>query len=321
MDKVFDLAVIGAGPGGLAAAIEAKLAGINKVVVLEKAEDHNETVRKFYKHGKRVDADWQGIKAEFHGNVSFEEGSKEEYLEQFDNYIKEHELQVVYNHHVYSVTKNGEFFEISADRELGIIRAKKAIISIGIMGKPNKPSYKFPPKLRKVLNFNLDKVEKNEKVIIVGGGDTAGEYAYGLVDMDMNCDVTLSYRRAEINRMSPINSETLYAYADQNKLTLKLGLDIEDVETSEDEKIKVNFKDGSHEIYDRAVFALGGTTPKDFLGNCGIDFDDKKWAPVHNAETFESNIEGLYVIGDVIKSASIAVAINHAYAAVKDMTK
>jgi len=34
----------------------------------------------------------------------------------------------------------------------------------------------------------------------------------------------------------------------------------------------------------------------------------------------ESNVEGLYVIGDVVTSAgSIALAFNHAYLAVKDI--
>ena len=321
MNKVYDLVIIGAGPGGIAAAIEAKIAGLEKVLILEKAEEHNETVRKFYKRGKRVDADWQGIKAEFHGNVSFQEGSKEEYLSQFDELIEKYDLNVVYNHHVYSVEKKGDIFEIGADHELGVIQAKKAIVAIGIMGKPNKPSYKFPPKIRARLNFNLDKVQPKEKVMIVGGGDTAGEYAYGLKDMeDMDCDVTLNYRRAEISRMSPLNKEITERYIAEGKIHSRLGVDIENVEVSENEKVLVNFKDGSQEEFDRVVFALGGSTPKDFLANCGIKFDDEKWLPVYNEETFETNVEGLYVIGDVIKSASISVAINHAYYAVKHIT-
>ena len=73
MDKLFDLVVIGAGPGGISAAVEAGIAGVDnsKIVILEKSDAHNETVRKFYKHGKRVDVDWNGIKAEFHGHLSF----------------------------------------------------------------------------------------------------------------------------------------------------------------------------------------------------------------------------------------------------------
>jgi len=324
MDKVFDLVVIGAGPGGISAAVEAQIAGVdnNKIVILEKSDAHNETVRKFYKHGKRVDVDWNGIKAEFHGHLSFEQGSKEEYIKQFDDIIEKYNLKVVYNHHVYAVEKNSEgLFEIGADKELGVIKAKKVVIAIGVMGKPNKPGYKFPPKIRPVLNFNLDKVQPGEKVMVVGGGDTAGEYAYGLVDMNLGCEVHLNYRKPEITRMNPTNKEIVEKYIAEGKIKSKLGVDVEDVEATEDNKVKVNFKDGTSEIYDRVVYALGGTTPTEFLQNCGINMKDK-WTAEHNPETFETNVEGMYVVGDVVEGAqSIAVAINHGYAAALDLAK
>ncbi len=326
-DKVFDIAVIGAGPGGVASVIEAKLAGIEKVVCLEKADDHNDMIRKFYKKGKRVDKDWQGKKFEFIGNVTFEECLKEEYLEQMDKKIKDAgvEDKFKYNHHVYGVEKNSDgIFEIGADHELGVIQAKKVIIAIGRMGKPNKPGYKFPGKIRPRLNFNLDKVQEGEKVLVVGGGDTAGEYAYGLVDMNIGCDVSLNYRRAEITRMNPTNKEIVERYIAEGKLGSKLGVDIEKVEPVEDDevtppRVKVFFKDGTTEIYDRVVYALGGTSPVDFLKNSGIELNE--WGePTYNEETMETNVEGLYTIGDVVTSAgSIALAFNHAYLAVKDI--
>ena len=328
MDKVFDLVIIGAGPGGISAAVEAKLAGVdgNKILILEKSDAHNETVRKFYKHGKRVDIDWNGIKAEFHGHLSFEQGSKEEYIKQFDDIIEKYGIRVVYNHHVYAVEKKGNIFEIAADKELGVIQAKKVVIGIGVMGKPNKPGYKFPAKIRPRLNFNLDKVQPGEKVLVVGGGDTAGEYAYGLVDMDIGCDVTLNYRRPEIVRMNPTNKEIVERYIKEGKIHSRLGVDIDHVEPVEDDdvtppRVKVVYKDGTEEVFDRVVYALGGTSPVDFLKNCGINLNE--WGePEYNEETMETNVEGLYTIGDVVTSqGSIALAFNHAYRAINDIAK
>ena len=327
LDKMFDIVIIGAGPGGIAAAIEAKLKGIEKVLILEKADNHLDMIRKFYKPGKRVDKDWQGKKFEFIGNVTFEECSKEEFLDQMDKKIKDAGIEdkFKYNHHVYAVEKNKDgIFEIGADHELGVIQAKKAIIAIGRMGKPNKPAYKFPPKIRPKLNFNLDKVKPNEKVLVVGGGDTAGEYAYGLVDMNIGCDVTLNYRRAEITRMNPTNKEIVERYFKEGKIKPKLGVDIENVEAVEvdgEYKVKVNYKDGTSEIFDRVIYALGGTSPVDFLKNSGIELNE--WGePNCNPETLETNIEGLYTIGDVVTSAgSIALAFNHAYQAINDIAK
>jgi len=45
--KVVDIAIIGAGPGGMAAAIDAKQAGIENIVVIDKAPHHNEMIHKF----------------------------------------------------------------------------------------------------------------------------------------------------------------------------------------------------------------------------------------------------------------------------------
>ena len=332
-DKVFDIAIIGAGPGGIASAIEAKIAGIEKVIVLEKADNHSDMIRKFYKPGKRVDKDWQGKKFEFIGNVTFEECSKEEYLDQMEQKIQDAGVadKFKYNHHVYGVTKNSDgIFEIGADHELGVIQAKKVIIAIGRMGKPNKPGYKFPAKIRPRLNFNLDKVQPNEKVLVVGGGDTAGEYAYGLVDMNIGCDVTLNYRRAEITRMNPTNKEIVERYFKEGKMKSKLGVDIESVEPFEEDvekgvtppRVKVNYKDGTSDVFDRVVYALGGTSPVDFLKNSGIELNE--WGePLYNEETMETkNVEGLYTIGDVVTSqGSIALAFNHAYLAIQDIAK
>ncbi|GAX88086.1 thioredoxin-disulfide reductase [Lebetimonas natsushimae] len=331
-DKLYDLVIIGAGPGGVASAIEAKLAGINKFLILEKADNHNDMIRKFYKPGKRVDKDWQGKKFEFIGNVTFDECSKEEYLEQMEKKIKDHKVEgrFYYNHHVYAVKKICDnIFAVATDHELGAILAKNVIISIGRMGKPNKPSYKFPGAIRPRLNFNLDKVQPGEKVLVVGGGDTAGEYAYGLVDMNIGCDVTLNYRRDKITRMNPTNKDIVEKYIKEGKLHSRLGVDIESVEPVEEDvekgitppRVKVNYKDGTSEIFDRVVYALGGTSPVDFLKNSGIELNE--WGePAHNEETMETNIPGLYTIGDVVTSAgSIALAFNHAYLAVKDIAK
>lgn len=327
--KVVDIAIIGAGPGGMACAIEAKLAGIENIIVIDKAPHHNDMIHKFYKKGKRVDKDWMGIKFEFQGNVTFEECSKEEYILQMDDKLRTAGVldKFEYNHNIIRVNKgeDGLFEIIFGHGEVaeGIekMRAKNVILSVGRMGKPNRPKYPFPKEMKDRLNFNLSKVQNGERVMIVGGGDTAGEYAYGLVELeDMeDCVVTLNYRQAEIKRMNPLNTKMCTKYLDNGKILNKMGVDIESVEPTVDGKIKVNFTDGSNAEYDRAVFALGGTTPKDILVNSGVKTGE--WdVPVFDVETMETNVEGLYTIGDVVTDqGSIALAFNHASFAIKNI--
>jgi len=121
--------------------------------------------------------------------------------------------------------------------------------------------------------------------------------------------------------MNPTNKEIVERYIKEGKINSRLGVDVEDVEATEDGKVKVNFKDGSSEVFDRVVYALGGTTPTEFLQNCGIEMADK-WSAKHDPKTFETNVEGMYVVGDVVEGAqSIAVAINHGYYAALDIAK
>ncbi|MDQ7086148.1 MAG: NAD(P)-binding domain-containing protein [Sulfurovum sp.] len=279
-------------------------------------------IHKFYKKGKRVDRDWMGIKFDFVGNVRFEECSKEAYIKQMDDLLASHGLleKFVYNTEIWNVLKGDDgLFAINVGDD--VVKAKNVIVSVGRMGKPNKPGYKFPKAIRPRLNFNLSKVEDGERVMIVGGGDTAGEYAYGLVELEdmQNCTVTLNYRKAVINRMNPTNTEMTMKYIDNGKLANKMGVDVESVEIAEGDLVQVNFTDGSNAIYDRIVFALGGTSPKDFLVNSKIETG--KWdEPLMDEKTLETNISGLYTIGDVVTDqGSIALAFNHASFVMNDI--
>ncbi|MDQ7047668.1 MAG: NAD(P)-binding domain-containing protein [Sulfurovum sp.] len=273
-----------------------------------------------------MDKDWMGRKAEFEGNVSFDECSKEEYIKQMDDLLASHGLleKFVYNTEIWNtVTGDDGLFVIKLDED-NIVKAKNVIVSVGRMGKPNKPGYKFPRAIRPRLNFNLSNVCNGEKVMIVGGGDTAGEYAYGLVELEdmQDCTVTLNYRKPTITRMNPMNTEMTTKYLDNGKLINKMGVDVEGVEVDGDpgeERVKVNFTDGTSEVYERVVYALGGTSPVDFLVNSKIDVG--RWdEPLMDEKTMETNIKGLYTIGDVVTDqGSIALAFNHASYVMNDI--
>ena len=49
MIDVYDLAVIGGGPCGIASVVEAKRNGLAHVLLLEKGDNHSQTIRQFYK--------------------------------------------------------------------------------------------------------------------------------------------------------------------------------------------------------------------------------------------------------------------------------
>ena len=307
MQTVYDLIIVGGGPGGIGAVVEAKELGLEKVMLIEKTENHSHTIRKFYKDKKRVDKDWQGQAVELEGNIDFVDGTKESTLNYFDKLLDDEVIDSKFNCEVQKVTKEGDVFTVETSD--GAYKSHHVIVSIGRMGKPNKPGYKIPPSLRSQVGYNLDKCGNGENVLVVGGGDSAVEYACDLSDTN---EVTLTYRRNDLTRPNPTNQEMIYQYLEDDQVVLKLGIDIENVESIEGQ-IQVNYADGTHEVYDRIVYAIGGTTPKDFLKACGFTLDER--GEPRFDENYESEVKGLYLAGDIAfaSGGSIAIALNHGY--------
>ena len=313
MEKIYDLIIIGGGPGGIGTAIEANVLGIKDILLLEKSDNHSDTIRRFYKDNKRVDKDWQGQIVEVEGNVPFVDGTKESTLDFFDEMIDKHKIDYHFNCEVDKISKDKGIFTVRSGK--GDFKAHNVVIAIGRMGKPNKPNYKIPPSIKKRVNFNLDNCSKGEKILIVGGGDSATEYA---VELGKENDVTLNYRRDTLTRPNPTNIALINEAFANGMVEPKLGIDIESLE-SEHGLVKVNFKDESSEVYERVVYAIGGTTPVDFLKSAELDLD-AKGEPVIK-ENLETSVDGIYIAGDIAfkSGGSIAIALNHGYNIVNDI--
>jgi len=307
MEKIYNLAIIGAGPAGLAAAVESYLQGLRDIVLLEKDENHNATIRKFYKDNKRVDVDWKGQKVELDGRIYFVDGTKESTLDFFDEILEHHSVELQTHVEVQSIVKQEDGFEVFMAGKS--ILAKHVVVTIGRMGKPNKPSYKIPSTIRKKIGYTLDGCGEGEKVLVVGGGDSAVEYA---VDLSENNEVSICYRRETFRRANPTNQKNIKEAIEGAKVKPILGININALE-DDGGKVKVVFSEGEAQTYDRVIYAIGGTTPSAFLASSGIEEVDGK--PVHD-ENYETNIKGLFVAGDITQESggSIALGLNHGYA-------
>lgn len=303
--KKVDLIVVGAGPTGIGCTVEAKLKN-KEVLILEKSNNICHTLMQFYKEGKRVDKAYKGCEGTNHGHVPFEDGTKESTIETFQNALKEHNIEVEFDSEVESVKNENGVFLVSTAK--GVYECKNIIVAIGRMGKPNKPDYKLPMTLTKIINFNANSALGNEKILVVGGGNSAAEYA---VDLANSNRVSLCYRKKEFTRLNDINLKDIHEAGNSGKVELKLGIDITEVE-DDNGKAKVNFTDGTSDIYDRIIYAIGGSTPLDFLQKCGINVDDKG-VPLMD-ENKQSNVKGIFVAGDIAtkNGASIVTGLNDA---------
>ncbi|WP_456431580.1 NAD(P)-binding domain-containing protein [Thermosulfuriphilus sp.] len=305
MEQV-SLVIVGAGPAGIAAACEAKAAGIDKVVVLEKAPHLCDTIVRLYHEGKRVDPVFLKRKVEPIGLLSFDTESKEEFLERMKGFVEKYDLDIRYKSEVTKIEKEGDRFVIWVNSQKAF-EAPVVVVAIGVFGRPVKPSYPIPKEVKDKVFFGMPlSCPEGQKILVVGGGDTAAETACFLCEKN---EVYLSYRRPQFFRINEENMCALEDKCKEGRVNLMMATDIEGLEPAEG-GVKVNFKDGNSMIFDAVYYCLGGSTPEAFLQAIGVELDGKR---PKVAPDGESNIPGLFLVGDLVaEKGTIMAAFNSA---------
>ncbi|RUM87760.1 MAG: oxidoreductase [Thermodesulfatator sp.] len=304
------IAVIGAGPAGIAVGVEARVKGISPVVIFEKGETFCDTIQRLYRPGKRVDAVFRKMKVEPLGVCSFETESKEEFLQRMEKYIKEYQLDIRYKKEINALEKTDGGYRLRAGSEW-VVEAPLVVIAIGIFGKPRKPDYPIPKEVRDRVFFEATERPEEGRVLVVGGGDTAAETACFLCE---TCEVYLSYRRPKFFRINPVNLENLEKKVQEGRVKLLMNTDIDHLEP-DPEGVKVVFKDGREMVFERIYYCLGGSTPAGFLRSIGVEFADGR--PKID-RYYETNLPGVFLAGDIaLEKGSIMAAFNTAHIVVE----
>ena len=129
--------------------------------------------------------------------------SAEETLSYLDRAIRDSGARVRYREEVHRIAAEPGG-GLRVETNTGVWRAHVVVIAIGILSRPNRPSYPIPHSVKGHVLFDVTSEEIRDKdVIVVGGGDTAAEYCQFLVQEGNR--VTLSYRGRELTRPNRIN--------------------------------------------------------------------------------------------------------------------
>jgi len=319
-----ELVIIGAGPGGIALAAEACAAGVDpdQILLLEKSEHHNAAIRQLYPEQKLTTANYKGFAAKCEGLLCIRDMNKAETIAYFDKVIDDYHINIEYLTEVYGLDRiteidaSGARFRIRTSK--GTFESRVLGVAIGIFGRPNKPKdYSLPPSLRQRLLFDITSIPiRDENVLVVGGGDTAAEFVQYLHEAGNR--VTLSYRQQEFVRLSDQNRATLFSLEQQNHVEILRGTNILRIDDDGGRPHVVFREDAvSARTFDRVVYALGGTTPTNFLRTLGIAFNEQ--GPIFD-NAGATNVPGLYLLGDLVvgkKGGSIITAFNSAVRAMK----
>ena len=287
-NDVVDLAIVGGGTSGFAAAKEADKLGL-KYILLEASEPFSTIVN--FPKGKPIytyptETPIEGD-LELHEKSEVKEGLLEDLREQTvdqglkwikarANHIERRggQLEVVLGGKAEQpdgVNLNGTSFVLERDR----IKARRVIVGIGRSGNYRKLGVP-DEQLDKVYNRLHDPADYcSAKSLIVGGGDSAMETAIALAECGGN--VTLSYRKPEFNRPKPENIEKLQRLAEAGKVDLLMSSEVSEIG---DGKVDIQLDGGETKtIENDHVFAMiGREAPLEFFRKSGVTIRNE-----HNA--------------------------------------
>jgi NosR/NirI family transcriptional regulator, nitrous oxide reductase regulator len=201
--ELLDLAIIGAGVSGIAAAMEAKKVGLSFQIF--EATELFSTVANFPK-GKPIYTYPTDMTPA--GDLQFrsEVHPKEELLETLESYRRKAGIEPI-RARIERIERKGAVLLLHHGDKKTVTRARRVIVAIGRSGNHRKLGVPGED-LDKVFNRLYDPKEfVGRNVMVVGGGDSALETAIALGNAGAH--VTLSYRKKEFARPKPENVERL----------------------------------------------------------------------------------------------------------------
>jgi len=294
----YDIICIGAGPTGLACAIEAKRAGLRPLVidkgVLCNSLYHYPVNMVFFTTPELLEI----------GDLPFvsttEKPTRVEALKYYRKCVEHYDLELRLGETVTGVEgADGDFrvFTKTQDGATEQYESRKLIVATGYYDLPNRlgvPGEDLPD----VSHYYTEPHPYwRRDVVVVGGKNSAAEAA---LDLYRNgARVTLVHRRAELG------STIKYWVRPDIENRIKAGQITALFETRvvriEPGAVHVAGPGGSRVLSAAQVFVLTGYHPDfGFLRQLGVKLDPQTNKPALDAQTLESNVPGLYLAGVVI---------------------
>ena len=298
-EAIVDLLVIGAGPTGMACAIEAQRAGFQTVLIdkgcLCNSLFHYPSNMTFFTTPELLEI----------GDIPFsspnQKPTRNEALEYYRKVAEHYRLDVRQYETVQRVTgSDGDFTVYTVDRFQRPLqhRARKLVIATGYYDLPN---YLGIPgeDLNKVFHYYHDPHPYYDlDVLVIGGKNSAAIAALDL--WRHGARVTLVHRGPEMHRHvkywilpdfnNRVKNGEITAYFNSNVTSIR------------EDEVTIATPEGKVTIANQFVFALTGYRPDfEFLEAIGVTLDAANdRCPVCDPTTLESNVPGIYLAGVVV---------------------
>jgi thioredoxin reductase (NADPH) len=297
-DSSTDIVVVGAGPTGMACAIEAQKAGFRAIVI-----DKGCLVNSIYHYPNNMVFFTTPELLEI-GDVPFTTAlakpTRLEALEYYRRVAEHYHLQLRLYEWVKTVTGGDGDFRVTTTSRNGAIhdyRARKIVIATGYYDLANQ--LHIPGEdMDKVFHYYRDPHPYFDRdVVVIGGKNSAAEAALDL--WRHGARVTLVHRGAQMH------PHVKYWVRPDIENRIKAGeitaYFISTVQEIGEDCVVVRTPSGVVRLKNDSVFALTGYHPDyDFLRSTGIELSPEQLRPVCDPENLESNVPGIYVAGVIV---------------------
>ncbi len=311
MRNHFNVIIIGAGPSGLSAALRAAEHDMS-YLVLEASHAAASTIRS-YQRGKLVMAEPRGLP--LRSPLPFAASLREAVLENWENAIAEHQLNIQYEAKVTGISRQPKHLEVELESGKKLT-ANHVILAVGVQGNLRKleiPGGDVPQ-----VQYLLDdpKAFQNETIVIVGGGDSGVENALALTGRNQ---VIILNRSDDFSNLKESNLTQLMEARQKGALDWLLQTKPQSIEQNSSGDFPITLfastPNGIERIpCHRVIARLGALPSRPLLEKFGVAFPtpDVGALPLLSSR-YESNVSGLYIIGALAGYPLIKQGINQGY--------
>ena len=295
--SVRDVIIIGAGPSGLSAAIAAKRRDLDYQVL-----EQGVLVNSIYRFPPQMVFFTTPELLEIGGLpfVSpYDKPTRAEALKYYRKVVDTYDLQIAFEEKVLSVEREGGIFAIETESPKGVRRARHArhvVMAIGYYDHPvmiGVPGEDLPHVRH---YYGEPHPHYRQRVVIVGGGNSAAESALEM--FRAGAHVTIVHR-------APALKSTIKYWVrpdienriKEGSIAARFGTCVTEIRPA---SILLAGPNGIEELPADAVYLLTGyRADAELLRHAGVTLNERD-APVHDPETFETNVPGLFVAGGAI---------------------
>jgi thioredoxin reductase (NADPH) len=308
---MFDLIIIGAGPAGITAALEAKRHGLS-YVVLEKGLIGNTIYN--YPVGLTVFSTTDELEISEGGlSPAREKPTREELLSYYVRIVLDNELNVQTEENVVVVEKLPDHFRVVTDK--GEYISSAVLFAIGSMDYPRRINAKGEDLPKVHYHFRETYPWVKKRALIIGGGNSAGEAALFLAQE--GAETTLAIFREDWENTDPKQGCIKYWVKQPLEKELQekclnlffLGKVIEIREA----EVELESESGERvTLPNDVVFVLiGSDADLSMLKDLGVGTVNGKYGeiPTYDEQTFETDVSGVYVAGHFTAQRHIKGAI------------